>query len=196
MTELSQEPPGRPIAAPRRRSSTGADRCYVRFAVVGDRAGQRAFSPRRSGWTQHLAGMVAVHHDISWCDASTARATAYDVRRVQLRVALAHRPHLVALDVGFGWSALQNHDVDELRTHLTHCARVLSARGAVLITARSSRVSRRHGRVLHVNAVYDELAQQFGAIHLDRAAGPLLMAQFAEAASARGLDLTPRMFSR
>nr|BFE55594.1 hypothetical protein GCM10020063_001200 [Dactylosporangium thailandense] len=188
MTELSQEPPRRAIAAPRRRSSTGADRCYVRFAVLGDRAG--ALAPWRDGWPLLLADLVAARHDISWCDASAARATAYDVRRVQLRVAVAHRPHLVVLDVGHGWSARRHRDVEDFRTHLTHCVRVLSARGAVLVTARSHRGPLGHARRQQLDTVYEGLARDFGTIHLDLATGAAgVMDQFAEAASARGLEL-------
>ncbi|MFI5953930.1 hypothetical protein [Cryptosporangium sp. NPDC051539] len=153
MTEISEE----------RRTS--AERRYVRFAVIGDRAG---------GWPRTLAGVLAAAHDVSWYDASAAGATAYDVRRVQLREAVAHRPHLVALKAGVSG---RDWDVSEVRSHLTHCARVLTQRGAVLLTTGVGRQVRWHRRrASELDGIYDELAQRFGSLHLDHASSAAAVA--------------------
>ncbi|MDQ7905228.1 hypothetical protein RB614_11905 [Phytohabitans sp. ZYX-F-186] len=142
--------------------------------------------------------MMAAVHDVSWCDASTAGATAYDVRRVQLRVAVAHRPHVVAMDAVLGDLGRRDWDLSEIRSHLTHCAWVLTRRGAVLLTTSVGRRARWHrSRAEQLDAVYEELAQRFGTIHLDHASSAAGLAdQFAAALTGRGLELPRAPFPR
>jgi hypothetical protein len=184
MTEMGYRPPRLAIAAPRRTSANGPERCYVRLAVLGARL-------RPGGWPDLLARRVASAHDVSWCDATGPRATAYDVRRVQLRVAAAHRPHVVALDADLADLHARHWDPDQLRDHLTHCARVLTQRGAVLLTAGGGyHVPWRRSRVKRLDEVLAELADRFGTVHLDRASSAVeLTDRFASALARRGLEL-------
>lgn len=127
---------------------------YLRIAVMG--------SLVFGGWPR-----LSAAHDVSWCDVSSAGATAYDVRRVQLREALAHRPNLVVL--GLGLSYWGRGDVSDARSHLTHCAQMITRRGAVLLTTGVGRRTRwNRAQAQQLDAVYDELAERFGAVHLDR----------------------------
>ena len=192
MAEMDFGPAGSTSGAARWSLPEGATRNYVRFAAIGDRASRHRWARTGAGWPRVLASLLAEVHDISWCDASTAAATAYDVRRVQLRTAVAHRPHLVALDVGVGSLGRRDWDVTEIRDHLTHCARVLSQKGAVLLTAGVGPRARRHGfRAEQLDAVYGELARRFGTVHLDHASSPAALAdQFADALGVRGLVLS------
>lgn len=191
MTEMDHRPTDRPIGIARRKKPNGTARCYVRFAVLGDRGGQRAPVGVSGGWPYLLADAIASSHDVSWCDASASGATAYDVRRAQLRVAVAHRPHLVALCAGLVDARRRDWDVGEVRSHLTHCARQLTRQGAVILTtAVSRRVGIRRDRVEQLNAVYDELVRQFATVHLDHRLGAAAVAdQFAGVLSARGLEV-------
>lgn len=180
-TGTRSQPPQPAISAYRRVSATGAQRCYVRFAALGER-----------GWPQVLAGMLAAAHDVSWCDASATRATAYDVRRVGLREAVAHRPHVVALDAGLADLRRRDWDLEEVRAHLTHCADLLTRRGALLLTTGVGRRGFRHrSRAAQLDAVYAGLAARFGTLHLERAPSAAETASgFAEALRGRGLDVT------
>lgn len=189
MAEESGGSSHRSISAPHRRSGTNGDRRYVRFVVLGDRGGW-PWTPWRDSWPQLLSDTVATSHDISWCDPSKRGATAYDVRRVQLRVAVAHRPHLAFLDLGHGRSLRRHRDIGAFHTHLTHCCQVLTDGAAVLVTARSRRRGLDGALGPQLDAVYEELARDFGTIHLDLATGSVrVIEQFAEAARGRGLEL-------
>ena len=190
MTEISQEHAGVAIPVPRRRVGQGAERCYVRFAAIGDGGIRHVLASGLRSWPALLAAQVASTHDMSWCDASTKKATAYDVRRVQLRIAVAHRPHLVALDVGAAGGRWSGADLAEIAGHLEHCCRVLSARAAVVVTTHSGTGSRRRSGLAELDGVYEDLARQFGHIHLDRSAGMApFVEQFAAAAALRGVPV-------
>lgn len=179
------------VGASGRMLSAGSGRCYLRVAVMGDQASRFVRSPARDRWPEALRSTIARAHDVSWCDASTAGATTYDVRRVQLREVAAHRPHLVALDAGWGELGRRDWDVSEVRAHLTHCARVLTQRGALVLTAGPGRGGRWHrSRADQLDEVYDELARRFGTVHVDRQGSPsATAARVAEALAGRGLDL-------
>lgn len=171
---------GTAIGAVRRTAVDGTERCYVRLAVLGG----------RPGWPQALAGRVAAAHDVSYCDASVANATAYDVRRVQLRVALAHRPHLVALDVGLADLGRRDWDVTAIRNHLSHCVHLLSRRGAVVLTTGVNGRSRWHrARGAQLDEVYDDLARRFGTVHVGGVSAAEVADRFAEVLARRGLVL-------
>lgn len=171
---------GASIGAVRRTAVDGAGRCYVRFAVLGG----------RPGWPQVLAGRVAAAHDVSYCDASAATATAYDVRRVQLRVALAHRPHLVALDAGLADLGRRDWDVTAIRSHLAHCAHVLSRRGAVVLTTGVNGRSRWHRtRGAQLDEVYADLARSFGTVHVGGESAAEVADRFTAVLAGRGLVL-------
>lgn len=191
MTEMDFRPTDTTIGAVRRTVSGGGERCYVRFAVLGDRGGRWPSAAGTGGWPRLLADLVGESHDVSWWDASVAGASTYDVRRVQLRAVAAHRPHLVALDAGRAELGRRDWDVSEVRAHLTHCAQALTRRGAVLLTTTPARRSRWHRcRAEQLDGVYVELARRFGTVHLDRSASAAATAErFAEALSARGLEL-------
>ena len=208
MPEPAPQIPEVAIAPPRRTATTGADRCYVRLAVMGDRPSWRANGPRSSDWPRQLARVIASAHDLSWWDVRSGRASVYDIRRVQLRAAVAHRPHLVAMATGLVDARSREWDVAEVRSHLLHCARVISERGAVLLTTRldvrhphllaAGGPARLRSRVQQLNGVHEELHERFGTIHLDptsaegpdpypRGAGPV--DRFARELARRGLDL-------
>jgi hypothetical protein len=188
MTEISQDEPGLGIAAPRRLAAAGGERCYVRFAEIGDRGARRVRTAESRGWPALVVALLASTHDVSRCDASLTRATAYDVRRVQLRVAVAHRPHLVALDLGACGARWTSEEPAQAAKHLAHCAQVLSARGAVVVTTYAGRGARCRGDRTAIEAVYEDLARRFGHIHLDRSAGiASFVEQFADAAAERSL---------
>lgn len=188
MTEMNSRPRGT-IGVARRAVQDGAQRCYVRLAVIGDR-GRRA-PLRGATWTEVLAHVVAASHDVSVCDVTARGATAYDVRRVQLRVAVAHRPHLVALDAGGSDLGRRDWDLAQVRAHLWHCARVLTDRGAVVVTTGPGPGRRGHrDRAAQLDAVYGELAQRLGTIHLHPAPrGPEVPGDLVAALEARGLRL-------
>ncbi|MDH6522847.1 hypothetical protein M2163_000646 [Streptomyces sp. SAI-135] len=206
MTGMSYQPPHLTIGAPRRRLETGADRCYVRLAVMGDGATLRSRGPMGRGWPQMLARVIGAAHDLSWCDARSAGATTYDVRRVQLRVAVAQRPHLVCLAAGLADVRDPQWDFAATRAHLLHCARVLSRRGAVLLTTRpgagrrgqagSWRSASRRLRIRQLDGLYDELHERFGTIHLDpgdtggaRPSAAELTGRFVHELTRHGLEL-------
>lgn len=169
MTETNFSRAARPILSPRHTDATGVDRCYVRFAVIGDR-----LSPPRSGsgaWPQLLARTVGQQHDVSFCDLAQPGATAYDVRRVQLREALVHRPHLVALTAGRVDAGRRDWDPESVRSHLLHCAVTLTRHGALLLTAppRTGLLLRcaRRGRLEQLAEIYDEIHTRFDTLRLD-----------------------------
>jgi hypothetical protein len=133
---------------------------------------------------------VAAAHDVSFCDASFAGATAYDVRRVQLRVALAHRPHMVALDAGLADLGRRDWDVTAIRSHLAHCAHLLTRRGVVVLTTGDNGRSRWHrARAAQLDEVYDELARTFGTVHVGGVPAAEVADRFAEVLAGRGLPL-------
>ncbi|MFC4946686.1 hypothetical protein [Pseudonocardia sp. GCM10023141] len=165
-------------------------------------------------WPQQLAGAIGTAHDLSWWDVRSARASTYDVRRVQLRAAVAHRPHLVALASGLVDVRRREWDRAEARAHLVHCVQVLSQRGAVVLTTRldarrpgpltSTHSARLRSRMQELNGIYDELHERFGTIHLDCSGHPdpagtegpgtspsaaILTGRFARELARRGLEI-------
>ena len=179
------------------RAGEGAQRSYVRLAVLGDRGCRRAH--RADAWPLDVAAELARRHDVSLCDASEAGASAYDVRRAQLRVAVSHRPRVVALDVGAAELRQRDWDVAEFRSHLMHCARVLTTGGAVVLsTGVGSREWRHRERAARMDAVHEELAATYGVIHLDRDRGGAelaerFMAALAEPGSGASLSARRRV---
>ncbi|MFG2514080.1 hypothetical protein [Streptomyces sp. NPDC048584] len=214
MTGMSYQPPRLTIRAPRRRLATGVDRCYVRFAVMGDGATLRSKGPASREWPGLLARVVGTTHDLSCCDTRSAGATTYDVRRAQLRVAVAHRPHVVCLAAGLADVRDADWDPAAVRAHLVHCAQVLSHRGAVLLTTRqgAGRLGRagswcsesRRGRIRQLDDLYDELHERFGTIHLDprstaggvRPSATELTRRFAQELTRHGLELPSAALAR
>lgn len=188
MTEKNFRPGGT-MGVSRRTTPDGAERCYVRLAVIGDRG--RSVPWRGLGWTEMLADVVGASHDVSICDVTARGATAYDVRRVQLREAVAHRPHLVALDAGRSDLGRRDWDLAQVRAHLWHCARVLADRGAVVVTAGPGSGGGRHrDRIAQLEGVYGELAHRLGTIHLDpRTRGAEVATDLVAALGTRGLGL-------
>ncbi|PSM39036.1 hypothetical protein C6Y14_34010 [Streptomyces dioscori] len=204
---MSHQPPHLTIGAPRRRLATGAERRYVRLAVMGDGATLRTTGRTARGWPQLLARVIGAAHDVSWCDTRSAGAATYDVRRVQLRVAVAQRPHLVCLAAGLADVRDPQWDPAATWAHLVHCAQVLSNRGAVLLTTRqgtgrlgqagSWRSASRRSRIRQLDDLYDELHDQFGTIHLDpggtdggvRSGTVELTSRFAHELTRHGLEL-------
>ncbi|MFE0440086.1 hypothetical protein ACFW2K_34765 [Streptomyces nigra] len=214
MTGMGYQPPRLTIGAPRRRLATGAHRCYVRFAVMGDEATLRSKGAAVKGWPQLLARMVGTTHDLSWCDTRSAGATTYDVRRVQLRVAVAQRPHVVCLTAGLADVRNPDWDLAAVRAHLVHCVQVLSHRGAVLLTTRQGAgrrgragswcSARRRSRIRQLDELYDELHERFGTIHLDpsspaagiRPSANELTGRFAHELTRHGLELPSAALAR
>lgn len=155
------------------RDGAGIDRGYLRYAVIGDAAGRR----HRDAWAWRLADDLARRNIVSMCDRTSPGATAYDTRRVQLREAIAHRPHLVALVPGLAGIDGRDWDGDAVRGHLLHCAMVATQHAAIVMTVRldpqRSAVDRlwparrrRQARIEFVNAVFAEIDRRYGGIHL------------------------------
>jgi lysophospholipase L1-like esterase len=161
---------------------SGAQRSYVRFVTVGDSAtcgvGDPAHDGSWRGWARILAGAIAEDHDLSFCNLAVSGSTSADVRRVQLPVALEHRPHLAALIVGLNDTMRSSWDPLDVRANLLACAEALSEQGAVLMTVRFHD----HGRVLRLpwplagviarridalNEIFDEMHRTHGGIRVD-----------------------------
>jgi hypothetical protein len=161
---------------------------YVRVAAIGAR--RRGGRAPGADWRDALETALARDHVVSWWDASAPGATAYDVRRVQLRVAIAHRPHVVVLDGALAGLGRRDWDAAEDRSHLLHCAQVLSRRGMVLVTTSAGRCVPWHrSRAEALEAVYEELSTRFGTIHVDRRSSTGVLTSVVEGLSERGLQL-------
>lgn len=148
---------------------------YLRFATIG--TATRRWSLSRS-WPVYLAHRLGAGREVSACDLTAPGATAYDVRRVQLREVVRHRPHVVALSLGTADADRMDWDRDEVRRHLLHCSMVLSQHGAIVMTASLDPVQRglnalrpsrrrRRTRIEWINSVCAEAAGRYGGIHLD-----------------------------
>ena len=166
---------------------TGARRGYIRFVALGDSAtcGLGDADPTGSwrGWARLLAAAINQDHDISFCNLAVAGSTVGDVRRNQLRDALAHRAHVASLIVGLNDTVRSTWDPTAVRADLLYCAQRLSERGALLLTVRFHD----HARVFHLrgrlgrglraridflNEVYDEIHERYGGLRVDLAAHP------------------------
>lgn len=164
-----------------RTPAPDADRKYVRFAALGDSATHGLgdlVGDRWRGWARLLAGSIAESHDISFCNLAASGATAADVRNKQLRVALAHRPHLASLVVGLNDTMRSTWDPAKIHDDLLRCADDLAGQGALLMTVRFHDHSRVFGlpsrlarpmsrRIDMVNAVFDEIDETYGGIQVD-----------------------------
>lgn len=167
---------------------------YLRFAALGDsttvgvgdpvpdgegRAVNRLAGSWR-GWARHLADALATSYDVSFCNLAISGATTTVVREQQLADALAHRPDLATLIVGVNDTLRSTWDPVRVRDDLHTIAGSLHGIGTTLVTARFHD----HGEVLglpmvlrrgltaridQVNAVYDEIHQQYGGPRLDLA---------------------------
>jgi lysophospholipase L1-like esterase len=174
------------LTSPSRTDATGTRRCYVRFVALGDSAtygvGDKPGEECR-GWSRLLVGAMGREHDVSSLNLAVPGACASDVRFRQLREALEHRPHVASLIVGLNDVIHTEWNAEAVRRDLLHCAEQLTAQGAVLMTARfhdHTRVFRlpkflarpMRARIDALNAIYDEIHDQFGGIQLDLATHP------------------------
>jgi lysophospholipase L1-like esterase len=145
---------------------------------VGDPAGDGW-----RGWARLLADSVAYSHGLSFCNLAVTGATAADVRRTQLREALAHRASVASLVVGLNDTMRSTWDPAQVHDDLVHTARSLADQGALLLTARfhdhskvfrlPSRLARPMSRRIEaVNAAYDEIHATYGGLRVDLAEMP------------------------
>lgn len=152
------------------------ERGYVRFAVIGDASG-RGRPSGSSAWAVRLADVLGRRHVVSMCDLARRGATAYDTRRVQLREAVTHRAHIVALTPGFADVKRRDWEGEAVRAHLLHCAMVLSQHGATVLTVRLDPRQRgigrlrptrrrRRARIEAINSALAEIDRRYGGIHL------------------------------
>lgn len=154
---------------------------YIRFAVLGDSASCGVGDPTphgRRGWARILADAIAVDHHVSLCNLAVPGATVADVRREQLADALYHRPVLASLVVGLNDVWHSTWDPEEIREDLLYCAGELARQGALVITVRFHDHTRVFGlprllaepmrrRIEVLNAIYDEVHEEYGALRLD-----------------------------
>lgn len=158
-------------------------RGYLRFASLGDSTTVGIGDPDPSGqhwrgWAEILADAMATGQDVSFCNTAVSGATAVDVRRLQLRDAVDHRPDVASLIVGVNDTMRSTWSAERVRDDLMHSAGELHAHGAVLLTVRFHD----HGEILglpgllrrplarridQVNAAYDEVHATFGGIQVD-----------------------------
>ncbi|HWJ81380.1 MAG TPA: SGNH/GDSL hydrolase family protein [Nocardioides sp.] len=172
---------------------------YLRFAALGDSttvgigdpvpdALGRAVNRQRGswrGWARHLAQALGTTYDVSFCNLAVSGATAAEVRATQLDDALAHRPDLASLIVGMNDTLRSTWDEGRVRADLHEVAGSLADAGATVVTARFHD----HGEVLglpaflrrplaarigRLNAVYDEIHDQYGGLRVDLAGRPEL----------------------
>jgi lysophospholipase L1-like esterase len=175
------------LTAPSHTDRHGTVRSYVRFAALGDSAtfgvGDHVRRDECRGWARLLVDAMGREHDVSFCNLASPGAVAADVRRDQLATALAHRPHLASLIVGFNDTLRPDWDPGAVARDLEHCARRLTEQGALLMTARfhdHTRVFRLprfaarplQRRIAALNDTYDDLHRRFGGIVVDLGAHP------------------------
>jgi lysophospholipase L1-like esterase len=161
---------------------------YIRFAVLGDSASCGVGDPTPEGWrgwARILAGAIDVDHHVTSCNLATPGAVVADVRREQLPDALAHRPVIASLVVGLNDVLRSTWDPEQIRADLLHCAGALARQGALVMTVRFHDHTRVLGlprllarplrrRIEVLNAIYDEVHEQYGALRLDLAADPAI----------------------
>ncbi|MCW2782600.1 MAG: family lipase [Marmoricola sp.] len=147
---------------------------------VGDRSAEGA-PDRWRGWSRLLHAALATTYDVSYCNLAVTGATAYDVRRTQLRDAVAHRPDLVSLIVGINDTMRSSWDPARVREDLHACADELAASGSMLLTARFHDFPATLGvpgplqgplrkRLAVVNDTYAEIHARHGGVQVDLAA--------------------------
>lgn len=174
------------VTMPARQDMSGALRAYVRIASVGDSAtygiGDRVDGGWR-GWAALLVASLGESHDVSFCNLARPGATVADVRKDQVREAVAHRPHLTSLIVGLNDTMRSSWDDHLVTTELMGCAQQLHDAGSLLMTVRFHdhaellplpRVMRRHlsRRIAVLNAAYDDIAARYGALQVDLSSAP------------------------
>lgn len=173
------------------RSHHQTVRDYVRFAALGDSAscGVGDATPDGwRGWARILADAIAVDHHVSFCKLAVPGATVADVRRHQLSQALDHRPLIASLIVGLNDVMRSTWNPAQVREDLLHCAAELAHQGALIVTVRFHDHTRVLGlpkllaapvrrRIQVLNAIYDEIHEQYGTLHVDLAADPAIYAR-------------------
>lgn len=167
---------------------------YLRFAALGDSTTVglgdpvpdeygRALNRQRGswrGWAGLLSAALATSYDVSFCNLAISGATTSVVREQQLANALAHRPDVASLLVGINDTLRSTWDEERVRADLHTIAGSLHDVGATLLTVRYHD----HGeivrfpaflrrpltaRINHLNAVYDEIHEEYGGLRLDLA---------------------------
>jgi lysophospholipase L1-like esterase len=177
----------RPAAPPLGAGPIGSERCYVRFAALGDSAtsgvGDPAHDGTLRGWARILADAIGQSHDVSFCNVAVPGATTADVWRAQLPEALRHRAQVASLIVGLNDTMRASWDPVAIRTSLLMSAAGLTSRGALLMTVRfhdHARVMRlprplarlMTGRLEELNEVLEEVHERYGGVQLDLSAIP------------------------
>jgi lysophospholipase L1-like esterase len=164
---------------------------YVRFVALGDSASSGVGDPTPDGWrgwARILADAIAVDHHVSFCKLAVPGATVADVRRHQLGQALDHRPVIASLVVGLNDVMQSTWSPAQVREDLLHCAAELARQGALIVTVRFHDHTRVFGlptllagpmrRRIHVlNAIYDEIHENYGTLRVDLAAHPAAYAR-------------------
>jgi lysophospholipase L1-like esterase len=111
---------------------------------------------------------------------ATTGAQAADVERTQLPRALELHPDVASVVVGINDTLRQGFDVERVHAALAHVIGSLSAAGAVVLTMRLPDPGRMLGmptalakplarRISELNQILDQVADQFGTLHLDAA---------------------------
>jgi lysophospholipase L1-like esterase len=163
-------------------------RDYVRFVALGDSASCGVGDPTPAGWRGWagiLAEAIAADHHVSFCKLAVPGATVADVRHHQLQEALDHRPVIASLVVGLNDVMRSTWDPDQIRADLLHCAGELARNGALVVSVRFHDHTRVLGlpallavplrrRIQTLNAIYDEVHEQYGALRLDLDADPAI----------------------
>jgi lysophospholipase L1-like esterase len=159
---------------------------YVRFAALGDSASCGVGDPTPRGWrgwAQLLADAIGAQHHVSFCKLAVPGAVTSDVRRHQLPDALAHRPAVASLVVGFNDVLRAGWNPEQIRTDLLFCAEALARQGTLLVTVRFHDHTRVFGvprllsqrlqrRIETLNEIYDEVHDKYGTLRLDLADDP------------------------
>lgn len=163
---------------------SGALRGYVRLVALGDSAtcgiGDRQVDGSWRGWARILSHAISQGHDVSFCNLAVSGSTAADVLHHQLSEAVDHRPHIASLIVGLNDVLRSTWEPARTRRDLLACAEALTEEGAVLLTVRFHDHTQVLGlprilarplvrRIDALNAIYDELHEQYGGIRVDLA---------------------------
>ncbi|KAA1421839.1 SGNH/GDSL hydrolase family protein [Nocardioides humilatus] len=165
---------------------SGAAADYVRFVALGDSASCGVGDPTPEGWrgwAQILADAIGEEHHVSFCKLAVPGAVVDDVRRQQLDDALDHRPVVASLIVGVNDVLRSSWDPEQVRADLLHCARELARSGALIVTVRFHDHTRVLGiprplanplrrRIDALNAIYDEVHEEYGTLQVDLGAEP------------------------
>jgi len=152
------------------------------FAALGDSitlgVGDPAPDGGWRGWAAFLAQSLPAGRLVNLAGNG---AKAADVERTQLPRALELRPDVASVVVGINDTLRAGFDGARIQAALAHVAGSLSAAGAVVLTMRlpdpgtmlglPTALARPLGRRLElINEAMDQVAEQFGTLHLDAAA--------------------------